>query len=143
MLFVMDCAKLYIEESLLEYIISKINYNLGNTLFVNKLFNKIVKKKILLQINILQKWWKLYRLPNCVPNPDLLTRNTLLRYYIAKYELQWIKTFPRNAIHKLGIIAINFEDIKYYHDSTSNAVTTMRNFCNKYMNKSDFIYYGW
>ena len=98
---------------------------------------------MLLKINILQKWWKLYRLPNCVPNPDILTKNTLLRYYISKYELQWIQRFPRTAIYKLGITVINFDDIKYYHDSTSNIVATMRNFCNKYMNKEDFIYYGW
>ena len=123
-------------------IILYTSYN-KKSLLINKYFYISLTKIYLIKINMLQKWWRKYKLPNCEPNPDLLTRKTLLRYYISKYELKWIRKFPRTAIRKLGIIVNNFDDIKYYHDSTSNIVTNMRNFCNKYMNKADFVYYGW
>ena len=114
-----------------------------NILLVNKHFYNNFKE-VLIKINILQKWWRKYRLPDYSPNPDLVTHKTLLRYYIAKYKPEWLQRFPRRAISKLGI-AINDNDIdKYYNEPLYNISTHFRDFCNKYMiDKRHFLYYGW
>ena len=127
----------------LENIILYLNYEL-KLLLVNKFFNKIIKMKCIIKIRIHQKWWKYYKLPYNEPNYDLVTRNTLLRYYITKYKIEWLQRFPRFAISKLGL-TLDTEDVdKYYNQPFYNITSHFRRFCNKYIkNKTDLLYIGW
>tara|TARA_Y100000389_G_C17160122_1_gene363967 strand:- start:137 stop:556 length:420 start_codon:yes stop_codon:yes gene_type:complete len=136
---------LTLTDDIILHILNYLNNDINN-LLINKYCYKNLKKiyiKYIKSINILQKWWRRYRLPMDEPDYDFVTRKTLLRYYIAKYKIEWLQQFPNHAIHKLGIIVNNNDINKYLNIPQYNITTYMRNFCDKYMNKTDFIYYGW
>ena len=133
----------YINYDMIDKIILHLDYNL-TILLINKYFYINKKKNVVKNIIIIQKWWRKYKLPNNVPDYDLVTRKTLLRYYISKYKIEWLQKFPRHAISKLGIPVSIYDIDKYYNEPLYNVSTYMRDFCNKYMkNKTDFLYYGW
>ena len=140
----MECEKQYLNNDIIDIVVSYLDYNI-KSLLINKYFYNSLKKKYLIKINILQKWWRKYKLPETNPNYNLVTRKTLLRYYIAKYKIEWLQRFSRQAISKLGIMINNNDDInKYYNEPSYNISRHVRDFCNTYMKeKGDFLYYGW
>ena len=76
----MECENQYLNNDIIDIVVSYLDYNI-NSLLINKYFYNNLKKKYLIKINILQKWWRKYKLPNNEPDYDLVTRKTLLRYY--------------------------------------------------------------
>lgn len=135
--------KIELNNDNLEHIILYLNCEL-KLLLINNFFNKIIKIKFIKKIIILQKWWKYYKLPYDSPNYDLVTKNTLIRYYIAKYKIEWLQKFPQFSISKLRLTLDNTDIDKYYNQPSYNITNYFRNFCNKYIkNKSDLLYIGW
>ena len=97
---------------------------------------------------LLQRWYKRYRLVDREP-PLRVTRRTLLRYYVTKYRLSWLRRFPATAIAKLSYLpSPGVEVVRKYLQPTMTmnlaAVRTFLQFVDDFhLEIQDLGYYGW
>ena len=92
----------------------------------------------------IQRWYRYRKLePTLYDIPEYLTRNTLIRYYLVKYEIKWLKNLPKNMIRKCGV-AIEQEDERFNYKLPLKSLTgEVRYFLMKYATMDVLMYYGW
>lgn len=92
----------------------------------------------------IQKWYRSRRLIGDSPY-EYITLKTLKRFYVVKYEKQWLTVFPSKAINKLNLQG---EYLHKYLNPTNKMNTafvhTFYQFCIDFdITVGDLEYYGW
>jgi hypothetical protein len=88
---------------------SEIVYNILLYTFNNidsclsRRFYNIKKKELTKRSLILQRWFRSYRLVNITDSmlsEDLLTKKTLIRYYMVYYPMEYLLRYPKFVVRK-------------------------------------------
>lgn len=115
--------------------------------YVNCEFHEDWMHLLLNSVIKIQRWYLRFRLVDDTP-PYPVTKKTLMRFYITKYNKQWLKSFPRDAILKLNYL--NRPDkLKQKYlvptlEMTNTYTRTFMLFVREYdLSLNDFYYYGW
>ena len=108
--------------------------NISDAANINQKFREISRKKAIKRIGNFYYSRKLFYKE---PPPRKLTLRVLKRYYIVKYEKEWLQDFPEQICRLLRIpFSENYCPEKY--------VRNFYHFCEKYnIDKRDLDYYGW
>ena len=127
---------------LLERILSCIPVNNSNAHLVSVSWNTFLNSVLLNKTKKLQKLYRgicLEKSPN-----NLYTRKTLIRYYLVKYEREWLLELPRRMVSKCGVQVeeIDNEFLQTLNDD-SKAFGKVRYFMLKYASLPVIEYYGW
>ena len=137
------CSWLNIGSDLEQLIFSMYSGGGHQIRLTDRTMNSMYIKKRKIEIARIQRWWRRYRL--VLPYPPVnITRKTMIRYYIAKYNTKWIAMFPKTAIKKLYYLEIGEDDrVAFSKVPQFNVTSHFRAFCLKYMTIDNFYYYGW
>lgn len=94
--------------------------------------------------NKIQRWYRSRKLePGLYDIPEYLTRNTMIRYYLVKYNIEWLQDLPRRMIRKCGVV-IEQEDERFnYQLPLDSLIGEVRYFLMKYATMDVMMYYGW
>ena len=89
----------------------------------------------------LQRWYRSRRLGKYTP--EYCTKNTMIRYYIVRYEKIWLQNMPKDMIRKCNIV-VDDEDYFFNESLISNGlVREVTYFLHKYGSLEKFLHFGW
>ena len=132
---------LHIQE-IFEKILANIPVNNFNAHLVGVNWNLNINANAVRKTIKLQKWYHGFMLES---EPDnSYTRKTLIRYYLIKYEREWLLELPKRIISKcqVQIQDIDNEFLQVLKDD-ENAFKKVRYFMHKYTTLPILYWYGW
>ena len=89
----------------------------------------------------LQLWYRRKKLQSYPP--EFTTKNTMIRYYLVKYKIEWLKNLPKKMIRKCNL-DIEIEDNRFLDMvPTSHIVREVSYFLRKYASMDIIMWYGW
>jgi hypothetical protein len=92
----------------------------------------------------IQRWFRHRKLlPGQYSTPEYATRNTMIRYYLVKYEIDWLQKLPKRMIIKCGLVVEPIDE-KFNHIlPLQNLISEVRYFMFKYATNDVMCHYGW
>ena len=132
----------YIPEELCHTITSFIPNNHHSLGLVCKSWNSHIKDILLTKINILNKWYKIYRLNSSRPAvTGYLDYKKLIRRYTIYYPTELFLIYPEFVVSKLGLPR---HLLTLLPESQSRKRSHIRNWLtNLPINEFDLAYVGW
>lgn len=115
------------------------------TMLINQTYAALSRSKLYNAAVVIQRWYRSRKLHGDSPY-EKVTLKTLKRFYVTKYEEDWLKNFPQGAVYKLGLDTRDLAD-KYINPTPKMQeafVRTFYQFCEDFkITHEDLFYYGW